>query len=279
MLDNAGLSSEKNAQLTLIADPAAPERTVVRVSVENKRKHYTAGQWVFICFPKLGVLHWHPFTISSASDDEQFSLHMLCGNHWTGKVRELAESNDSVKAYIEGPYGSPMIDVHGTQYKCFVVVSGGVGWTFVRSWKRQLIFDASRGRPVKSINSIAILKAADRHQLPEFAGWDVPGSDSSACADILTQEDIFLTGKRTNVDGVTDKLTPASTPGVNITRGRPDLAKLLARTARTAVAVGESRVAIMICGNKGIVERVLEQALKANTNQVTFDCHHEKFSF
>lgn len=273
------LSAEKKAQLKLIADPAAPERTVVEVSVENKRKHYTAGQWVFICFPQLGVLHWHPFTISSASDDERFSIHMLCGSHWTGRVRELAEKGEPVKAYIEGPYGAPMIDVHGTRYKCFVVVSGGVGWTFVRSWKRQLIFDASRGRPVKSINCIAILKAADRHQLPEFSGWDVPGSDSPACADILTQEDVFLTGKRTTADGVTDKLTPASTPGVTITRGRPELSKLLARTARTAVAVGESRVAVMICGNQGIVERVLDTALKANTDQVTFDCHHEMFSF
>ena len=92
-----------------------------------------------------------------------------------------------VQAYIEGPYGAPMIDVHGTRYKCFVVVSGGVGWTFVRSWKRQLIADAARGRPVKAINTVAILKAADSHQLPEFLGWDVPGSDSAVCGEILTQ--------------------------------------------------------------------------------------------
>lgn len=68
-------------------------------------------------------------------------------------------------------------------------------------------------------------------------------------------------------------------PGVYITHGRPDLASLLARTASTAVSLGESRVAVMICGNQGIVERVLATALEASTDKVSFDCHHEKFSF
>lgn len=93
----AGLSAEKHAELRLIANPAAPSRTVVEVSVENKCQRYTAGQWVFLCFPQLGVLHWHPFTISSASADGRLSVHMLCGDRWTGSVRELAERAGTAK--------------------------------------------------------------------------------------------------------------------------------------------------------------------------------------
>ena len=93
----AGLSAEKHARLRLIADAAAPLRTVVELSVANKRQHYTAGQWVFVCVPALGALHWHPFTISSASGDARLSVHMLCGSHWTGRVRELAERSQSVR--------------------------------------------------------------------------------------------------------------------------------------------------------------------------------------
>lgn len=44
-----------------------------------------------------------------------------------------------MQAYIEGPYGAPMVDVHGLRYKCFMLVSTGMGWTFVRAWKRQLV--------------------------------------------------------------------------------------------------------------------------------------------
>ena len=93
----AGLSAEKHAELRLITNPVAPSRTVVEVSVENKRQRYTAGQWVFLCFPQLGVLHWHPFTISSASTDSRLSVHMLCGDRWTGSVRELAERAGTAK--------------------------------------------------------------------------------------------------------------------------------------------------------------------------------------
>lgn len=92
-----------------------------------------------------------------------------------------------MQAYIEGPYGAPMIDVHGPLYKCFVVVSGGVGWTFLRSWKRQLVADAARGRPVKMISTVAILKATDCHQLSEFVGWDVPGANSLNCTTMRAQ--------------------------------------------------------------------------------------------
>jgi hypothetical protein len=77
-----------------------------------------------------------------------------------------------VQAYIEGPYGSPMIDTLGTRYKCFLIVSSGIGWSFLRAWKRQLLQDCVRGREVKSIRSIAIMKHKDRHCLFEFRGWE-----------------------------------------------------------------------------------------------------------
>lgn len=93
------------------------------------------------------------------------------------------------------------------------------------------------------------------------------------------QEDVFLTGKRGDGDGDTASLPHATSPGVHITRGRPDLASLLSSAARTAAAVGESRVAIMVCGNQGIVEKVLAAAREASTADVALDCHHEKFSF
>lgn len=69
---------------------------------------------------------------------------------------------------MEGPYGSPMIDVHGTRYKSFVLVAGGIGWTFLRSWRRQLLQDACRGRPVKSVTTITVLRGADQHQASEI---------------------------------------------------------------------------------------------------------------
>jgi hypothetical protein len=65
--------------------------------VPNTRRKYTAGQWVFICIPKLGLLHWHPFTISSSARDEKMTLHFDCSGRWTGEVAKLAEQQSQVK--------------------------------------------------------------------------------------------------------------------------------------------------------------------------------------
>jgi hypothetical protein len=87
-------------------------------------------------------------------------------------LRTACQAKIELQAYIEGPYGAPMIDTLGTRYKCFLIVASGLGWTFLRAWKRQLLQEAVRARPVKSIRSIAIMKHKDRHLLEEFYGWE-----------------------------------------------------------------------------------------------------------
>ena len=77
-------------------------------------------------------------------------------------------TSQRVQVYVEGPYGSPMIDVHGPRYKCFVVIAGGIGWTFLRSWRRQLLQDARRGRPLKSLTTITVLRSSSQHHAAEI---------------------------------------------------------------------------------------------------------------
>ena len=95
-----------------------------------------------------------------------------------------------MQVYIEGPYGAPMVDVHSAKYKCFVLMSTGMGWTFVRAWKRQLCQESHAGRPVKLVRAVAVMRGNNAHALPEFFGWHagqaatagVPGVDRSDCA-------------------------------------------------------------------------------------------------
>ena len=65
--------------------------------MRNCQRKSNAGQWVFLCIPKLGILHWHPFTISAAARDAELTLHFSCGGNWTRKVAELAASEGEVK--------------------------------------------------------------------------------------------------------------------------------------------------------------------------------------
>jgi hypothetical protein len=103
----------------------------------------------------------------------------------------------NLQAYIEGPYGAPMIDVHSERYKCFLIISSGMGWTFLRSWKRQLVQDAVRGRPVKAITSVSIMRHQDKYLLPEFSGWHY-GIDEMPSKDICLLVSIFPKACYTN---------------------------------------------------------------------------------
>ena len=54
-----------------------------------------------------------------------------------------------VKAFIEGPFGSPAIDLYGERFKAFLLISGGIGVTPVQSFFNHLMAQRTRGRPVR----------------------------------------------------------------------------------------------------------------------------------
>lgn len=60
--------------------------------------------------------------------------------------------------------------------------------------------------------------------------------------------------------------------------GRPDFATVFADAAAEARQLGESRVAVFVCGNKRVVKQCLKHC-NPTSGGVTFDCHYEAFSF
>jgi predicted ferric reductase len=93
----AGLTTTKHAELRLIRSGPRSAARHLELSVPNTRKKFTAGQWVFLCIPALGLLHWHPFTISSSGFDKKLTLHFACTGKWTSQVAALAEHDNKVK--------------------------------------------------------------------------------------------------------------------------------------------------------------------------------------
>jgi hypothetical protein len=72
---------------------------------------------------------------------------------------------------VEGLYGAPMIDVQSAHFKCFLIVAGGLGWNFLCAWKHQLASEAARGRPLKVVHAVAVLKHWNAFHAPLFSGW------------------------------------------------------------------------------------------------------------
>ena len=96
-LCSAGLTTTKRASARFIRHRAGGAARHVELRVPNTRRKYSAGQWVFLCVPRLGLLHWHPFTISSSGFDKDLTLHFTCRGRWTSKVAALAQEEPTIK--------------------------------------------------------------------------------------------------------------------------------------------------------------------------------------
>lgn len=56
---------------------------VIRIRFSVKQFNYTPGQFLYINCPSVSKNEWHPFTITSAPEDDYVECHIKCKGHWT----------------------------------------------------------------------------------------------------------------------------------------------------------------------------------------------------
>lgn len=99
---------------------------------------------------------------------------------WTQKLLELAQKKNantgeaSVSIFFEGPYGNPQVDVEGSTYDHFVLISGGIGVTPMLTTAAQLMEQCQRQRPLElcwfvwSVREPALVDAVFHHVAPSY---------------------------------------------------------------------------------------------------------------
>ncbi|CAH3189439.1 unnamed protein product [Porites lobata] len=125
---------------------------VVEVKMSKRNFSAAAGQYVFIKCSDVSAFEWHPFTLTKCpvSDDPSFSIHCKTLGNWTEKFTDLllqasAEEDkksfncgiengksfsnltSQIKIAIDGPYGSPCMDIWS--YDVSVCIATGIGVT------------------------------------------------------------------------------------------------------------------------------------------------------
>lgn len=120
LASHAGLSNAKSTRLRLVPATVQGGAPLVAVSLPSPgARRFTAGQWVFLCVPRLGALHWHPFTIASSSHDPSVEFAVACKGTWTQKLAKLAASQQHVKVQAAAARSSAPArpaDVHMWQH-------------------------------------------------------------------------------------------------------------------------------------------------------------------
>ena len=274
--------------------------------------HFRAGQFIRIAIPELGYMVFHPFTISSAPSDPEVILHIRPIGDWTRRLLELSRRRDCVDVLVEGPYGGMSMDLDNDHcYPIVLCLAGGIGVTPCRSIARQLLHDEKRGRQLTKIQVVwAVRDLAVVSHLPFLplgegkvvqddtvrTGFSVEEVDGGICVDCFIddgqgtsivddrlQADIFVTAPSTN-SGETAVL-PERDSNFNMYLGRPDISHILSKVAKLAAQDGVSRVAVICCGPKALVEQARAACRARNPwcfgggAVVSFDFHEEVFEY
>lgn len=110
----------------------------LRMRKKGWKQH--AGQYVFLQCSELSIFEWHPFTLTSAPEEDYLSVHIRKSGDWTASLlkavaghskdkttKEGKRAELNFKIAVDGPYGTPSDDIF--KYKTTVLIGAGVGVT------------------------------------------------------------------------------------------------------------------------------------------------------
>ncbi|KAM8910820.1 NADPH oxidase 1 isoform 2-T2 [Spinachia spinachia] len=104
---------------------------VLELQLMKKGFKMEVGQYVFLNCPEISQLEWHPFTMTSAPEEDFFAVHIRSAGDWTDKLidimQKLPEGTQGPKMGVDGPFGTASEDVF--DYEVSMLVGAGIGVT------------------------------------------------------------------------------------------------------------------------------------------------------
>jgi predicted ferric reductase/Ca2+-binding EF-hand superfamily protein len=255
---------------------------VTRLDLKKPRGFaHGAGDFIYLCIPRVARYEWHPFTISSAPECKDLSLHIRARGDWTAAVRRLAEARpqgcpDPIDAFIDGPYGAPSTDVF--QSRRAVLIAGGIGVTPFASVLESIVMRSAANATVALDRVDFVWLNRDQYSFEWFV--DLLASVERLDRRGLVRVHVFMTGGRSDaVSAAFDLARQAAlaageadvVTGLRFEThmGAPRWPELLGAIALEAA--GE-RVDVYFCGPPGLARKVAPICADAG---MTF--HEERF--
>ncbi|KAF4305129.1 Cytochrome b245 heavy chain [Botryosphaeria dothidea] len=129
---------------------------VCEIQIKKENTKTQAGQYIFLCCPEVSVWQYHPFTLTSAPEEDYISVHVRCVGNFTRALakalgcefdrKDSKEKGTAVvsgaadektvdpslrrilpRVYVDGPFGSASEDVF--KFEIAVLVGAGIGVT------------------------------------------------------------------------------------------------------------------------------------------------------
>jgi ferredoxin-NADP reductase/Ca2+-binding EF-hand superfamily protein len=238
---------------------------VTRLVIERPAGfEFGAGDYVFLRVPDVARHEWHPFTLSSAPERAELTVHVRSLGNWTAALRALAEARrpgaPPLVAYVDGPYGSPSAHVFDARFAVFI--GAGIGVTPFASILESVVLRANGGRPTRLEHAHFFWLARDHWSFEWFAGLlrEIERKDARALLDMH----LCMTAGRSGVTslaleaarelmhaiGRTDIVTGLR---AHTHMGHPDWDTTL---AAIAARHAPERVDVFFCGPPGLAKKL-----------------------
>ncbi|XP_031450143.1 NADPH oxidase 1 isoform X1 [Phasianus colchicus] len=102
---------------------------VLELQMQKKGFHMEVGQYIFVNCPAVSLLEWHPFTLTSAPEEDFFSIHIRVAGDWTERIIDTFQQQklETPRIEVDGPFGTASEDVF--LYEVAMLVGAGIGVT------------------------------------------------------------------------------------------------------------------------------------------------------
>ena len=120
---------------------------VLELQIKKEKTTVRAGQYIFLSCPEISYFQWHPFTLTSAPEEDYLSVHIrivgdftsalakACGCDFDSKDKPEKEGGIVIppvsmvlpRVMVDGPFGSASEDF--LKYESVVLVGAGIGVT------------------------------------------------------------------------------------------------------------------------------------------------------
>lgn len=141
---------------------------MVELQIKKDKTTVRAGQYIFICCPEISYFQWHPFTLTSAPQEDYLSVHIRvvgdftaalakavgCNFEGRGEKKDGDDKESSAimppinrnlpRVMVDGPFGSASEDF--LNYETVLLVGAGIGVTPFASILKSIWYSMSDNR-------------------------------------------------------------------------------------------------------------------------------------
>jgi len=269
---------------------------VLELQFRKAAFHYRPGQYLFLNCPHISSNEWHPFTISSAPEEEIVSVHIRIVGDWTtdlwdfinpdkklGVVQEnIALDPEGRNIFrIDGPYGAASEHVFTHNYQTMLLCAGGIGATPFSSILKSIRYkiDITGATSIKKVYFYWISR--DKHSFEWFneilAALENENTNNFLEINVyLTQamrlsqiREVMYGADETGLDSVTGLQSPTHF-------GRPDWDNIF--TTLSSKHIGQ-RIGVFFCGPSPISKQLAKSCSKFTCAKsgTSFVYHKENF--